>query len=40
MTILKGAGALEEFTKLQARLLVKKQTLSEILERIKSLGIK
>ena len=34
MTILKGAGALEEFTKLQARLLAKKQKLSEILGNI------
>lgn len=37
MTILKSAGALEEFTKLQARLLAKQQKLSEILEKIKKL---
>lgn len=35
MTILKSHGALEGFTKLQARLLAKKQKLSEILEKIK-----
>lgn len=40
MTILKDHGALEEFYKLQARLLAKQQKLSEILERIKSLGVK
>ncbi|KJV91138.1 hypothetical protein [Rickettsia bellii] len=36
MTILKSAGALEEFIKLQARLLAKKQKLSEILEKLRS----
>lgn len=34
MTILKSKGALEELTKLQARLLAKKQKLSEILGKI------
>ncbi len=34
MTILKEQGALEEFYKLQARLLAKKQRLSEILEKL------
>lgn len=36
MTILKSAGALEEFTKLQARLLAKQQKLSEILENLRN----
>ncbi len=34
MTILKDHGALEEFYELQARLLAKKQRLSEILEKL------
>ncbi|WP_395476630.1 hypothetical protein [Rickettsia endosymbiont of Pantilius tunicatus] len=37
MMILKSAGALEEFYKLQARLLAKQQKISEISEKIKKL---
>ena len=36
MKILKSSGALEEFTKLQARLLAKKQKLSELLEKLRN----